>query len=238
MKTTLMITLLTLFSYANTISIPKDTQQLLVITADNWETKYASLKRYEKVGNKWQQVGKKIEVIIGRNGMGWGLGEHEVPKDAKIIKREGDGKTPAGLFRLGHGFGYGEFKIAFPYATYNTRHFHCVDDSTSKYYNQIVDSRKIIRDYNSHEFMLLKNDFYKYGITVAHNPNNIPQMGSCIFLHLKKPNDVASSGCSMMSEEELKEILKWLRKEHKPMLLQLPKNQMKAFDFFRDKTLF
>ncbi|MEA2028753.1 MAG: L,D-transpeptidase family protein [Campylobacterota bacterium] len=221
---------LTVLTFGNII-IPQDTKQLLVITADNWETKYASLKRYEKRANSWHQVGKEIEVIIGRNGMGWGLGVHSVPKDAKIIKREGDGKAPAGLFRLGHGFGYQNFNTTFPYATYDTRDFHCVDDSNSMYYNQIVDSRKIIRDYSSHEFMLLKKDFYKYGITVTHNPDNIPQMGSCIFIHLKKPNDVASSGCSMMHEEEIKEILQWLDKSKDPMLLQLPKEKFKTIGF-------
>jgi len=232
MKRLLFITLLLLPLFANSITIPKDTQQLLVIIANNWETQYATLKRYERESNSWKQIGSEIEVIIGRNGMGWGLGEHKVPKDAKIIKREGDGKAPAGLFKLGHGFGYSDFHTPnFPYKTYNTRDFHCVDDGNSMYYNQIVDSRKIRRDYSSHEFMLLKNNFYKYGITVAHNPENIPQMGSCIFMHLKKPNDVASSGCSMMHEEEIKEILEWLDKSKNPMLLQLPKEEFKKMGF-------
>jgi D-alanyl-D-alanine dipeptidase len=227
MQKLLLLTLFIASLGANTI--PKDTQQLLVIVAKNWESKYASLKRYEKKSNRWQQIGKEVKVIIGRNGMGWGLGEHVIPKNAKIIKREGDGKTPAGLFKLGHGYGYSDFNIQFPYQTYNTHYYHCVDDSTSKYYNQIVNSRKITRDYNSHEFMLLKNNFYKYGITVAHNPNNIPQMGSCIFIHLKKPNDIPSSGCSMINEHEIKDILRWLQKEKNPMLLQLPKSELKRF---------
>ena len=221
----------TLITYANNITIPKNTQQLLVIIANNWETKYATLKRYERESNMWREIGSEIEVIIGRNGMGWGLGVHSVPKDATIIKHEGDGKAPAGLFRLGHGFGYQDFNTTFPYATYDTRDFHCVDDSNSTHYNQIVDSRKIKRDYSSHEYMKMENDFYKYGITVAHNPNNIPQLGSCIFMHLKKPNDVASSGCSMMHEEEIKEILKWLDKSKNPMLLQLPKEEFKKIGF-------
>jgi len=223
---TLLSVFFTLITYANTISIPKETQQLLVIVSKDWKTKYASLQRYEKDAKVWKAVGNEIEIIIGRNGMGWGLGEHTVPKDASIIKREGDGKAPAGLFRLGHGFGYNDLAIEFPYATYSNRSFHCVDDSTSKYYNQIVDVRKISRDYNSHEFMRLKNDFYKYGITVEHNPNNIAQRGSCIFIHLKKPNDLASSGCSMMREDEIKVLLKWLDKSKDPMLLQLPINEV------------
>jgi len=223
-KLLLFVLLLTALN-AHTIAIPPKTQQLLVIVSENWETKYATLKRYEKKSNKWQQVGKKIEVIIGRNGMAWGVGIYNPPKDATLIKREGDGKTPAGLFGLGHGFGYRDFPIAFPYATYNTRDFHCVDDVRSRYYNQIVDSRTIKPDYDSHEFMLLQSNFYQYGITVEHNPQNRAGLGSCIFIHLKKPNDVASSGCSMMAPEELKEILRWLDKSKDPMLLQLPQEE-------------
>jgi len=226
MKKFLLLTLLLNSLYANTITIPQHTQQLLIILSDNWDTQYATLKRYEKHASKWHQVGKEIGVIIGRNGMGWGLGEYSIPKDAKVFKKEGDGKAPAGLFKLGHGFGYRDFKIKFPYKTYDTLDYHCVDDGSSKYYNQIIDSRKIKRDYNSHEFMLLQNDFYKYGITVEHNPQNIVGQGSCIFIHIKKPDDVPSSGCSMMSEKQIKEILQWLDQTKNPMLLQLPKSEI------------
>ncbi|KIM07405.1 MAG: hypothetical protein KU38_10550 [Sulfurovum sp. FS08-3] len=65
---------------ARTIAIPPKTQQLLVIVSKNWETKYATLKRYEKKSNKWQQVGKSIEVIIGRNGMAWGGWDIQSPQ--------------------------------------------------------------------------------------------------------------------------------------------------------------
>ncbi len=79
---------------AHAIAIPPKTQQLLVIVSENWETKYATLKRYEKKSNKWQQVGKSIEVIISRNGMAWGLGYTIPPKMQRVSNVRAMAKHP------------------------------------------------------------------------------------------------------------------------------------------------
>ncbi len=209
------------------IIIPKDSSQLLVVTTDNWSTKNGTLQRYEKTNNHWQKMGKALKVVIGRNGLGWGKGLHTTPKDAKYIKKEGDGKAPAGLFSLQNAFGYSKnnFKMNFPYAIYKTTD-HCVDDSNSIWYNQIVDSNTVIKDYKSFEHMKLRNNLYKYGITVNHNPNKIAQAGSCIFIHIKSKSGKGTAGCTAMIEDEIVSILKWLKKEKKPLLLQLPKAEM------------
>ena len=209
------------------IVIPKETSQLLVVTTDNWSTKDATLQRYEKTDEHWEKVGESISLVIGRNGLGWGKGLHTTPKHAKYVKREGDGKAPAGLFSLNNGFGYApsNFEMNFPYATYKTTD-HCVDDSNSQWYNQIIDSTKITKDYKSFEHMKLRNNLYKYGITVNHNPNQIAQAGSCIFIHIKSKSGKGTAGCTAMKEDEMITILKWLKGEEKPLLLQLPKDEM------------
>ena len=208
------------------ITIPRTTSQLIKVTTKNWNTKDGKLQRYEKdkKGN-WIKVGKAIDIVLGRNGLAWGLGVHTIPKDAKYIKKEGDGKSPAGLFYLGHGFGYKKFKINFPYATYK-RSDHCVDDSNSQFYNTIIDSKKVKHDYKSFEHMKLKNNLYKYGITVQHNPNNIAQAGSCIFMHIKSKTGKGTAGCTAMRESAITTILKWLDAKKNPMLLQLPQDEL------------
>jgi D-alanyl-D-alanine dipeptidase len=206
----------------SSITIPETTTQLIRVTTSDWNTKDGILQRYEKEQKgDWVKVGKAIEIVLGRNGLGWGLGLHQVPKNAKYIKKEGDGKAPAGLFALGNGFGYADFNISFPYVTY-TRTDHCVDDSKSQFYNTIIDSKNRPKDYKSFEYMKLKNDLYKYGITVKHNPHNIAQAGSCIFIHIKNNNGTGTAGCTAMSEEEMVTILKWLDVNKNPLLLQLP----------------
>ncbi len=198
-----------------------DTKQLLVVTTNNWSTSAGSLQRYERDNKRWVQVGKAIDIKLGRNGLGWGIGLHEVPKDAKIMKKEGDGKAPAGIFRLKQAFGYAPFKIDYPYEVYKVTD-HCVDDVNSKYYNKIVDSTKIERDYKSHERMKFPKDYYKYGIVVDHNgitegAKSKRGAGSCIFIHIKS---VPTAGCTVMNESQIQEVLRWLDPIAEPLLVQ------------------
>jgi D-alanyl-D-alanine dipeptidase len=214
------------------ISIPQETSQLLVVTTENWSTKDGTLQRYEKEDKQWKKIGKSIQVVVGRNGLSWGKGLHTTPKDAKYIKKEGDGKGPAGLFSIKNAFGYASapFTVNFPYSVYKTTD-HCVDDSNSKWYNQIIDSTKVEKDYKSFEHMKLKNNLYKYGLVVNHNPEQIAQAGSCIFMHIKSPSGKGTAGCTAMREEEITKVLQWLMEKKKPLLLQLPKVEMSKIDF-------
>ena len=197
-----------------------DTKQLIVVTTKNWSTPNGTLQRYEKADKAWHKIGKAIDIKLGRNGLGWGIGLHTTPKDAKIIKKEGDGKAPAGIFSLKQAFGYNPFVVDYPYEVYKSTD-HCVDDVNSKLYNKIVDSKKVAIDYKSKEHMKFPKDYYKYGIVVNHNHIDeygaIKGAGSCIFIHIKK---VPTAGCTVMSEREMKEIISWLDEKSYPLLVQ------------------
>jgi D-alanyl-D-alanine dipeptidase len=69
--------------------------------------------------------------------------------------------------------------------------------------------------------MKFPKDYYKYGIVVNHNhideAGAIPGAGSCIFIHIKK---VPTAGCTVMSEQEMKEIIRWLDEKKHPLLVQ------------------
>jgi len=215
-KSLLLLALFTLGTYAE---IP-DTKQLIVVSTKDWSAPSGQLQRYEKEGKTWQKVGKQLDIKLGRNGLGWGIGLHTIPKDAKYIKKEGDGKAPAGIFSLKQAFGYFPFVVDYPYEVYKSTD-HCVDDVNSKLYNKIVDSSKVNVDYKSKEHMRFAKDYYKYGIVVNHN--HIDEVGakkgagSCIFIHIKS---VPTAGCTVMREEDMKEIIKWLDADKSPLLLQ------------------
>ena len=215
-KILLLAILITVASYAQ---IP-NTKQLIVVTTKNWSTSSGILQRYENEGDHWHKVGKEVNIKLGRNGLGWGIGLHSIPKDAKFIKKEGDGKAPAGIFELKQAFGYFPFVVDYPYEVYKATD-HCVDDVNSKFYNKIVDSTKIEVDYKSKEHMRFPKDYYKYGIVVNHN--HIDEAGakkgagSCIFIHIKS---VPTAGCTVMREDEMKEIIEWLDVKSHPLLVQ------------------
>lgn len=204
----------------NASSMPKSSQ-LIVVTASDWTTSSATLQRYNYTKNSLSKVGEPIQVKTGRKGLGWGRGLHKIPKNATIIKKEGDGKAPAGIFTLKQAFGYAPLSIKYPYRVYS-RQNHCVDDTKSIYYNKIVDSSQIDRDYKSFEYMKLTKNYYKYGIVVNHNNidgNKKPKKGagSCIFIHIK---NVPTAGCTVMSEKSIKMILNWLNPKANPLLVQ------------------
>jgi D-alanyl-D-alanine dipeptidase len=217
MKILLTLCLSLFFAYAQKMP---HTQQLIVVTTKNCSTPSGILQRYEKKGNTLYKTGKAISIKLGRNGLGWGRGLHNIPKDAKIIKKEGDGKAPAGIFSLKQAFGYQPYVVTYPYEVYKTTD-HCVDDSKSKYYNKIIDSTKVKKDYQSFEHMKFPKDYYKYGIVVNHNhideKGAVKGAGSCIFMQIKK---VPTAGCTVMDEGEMKEIIQWLDADKNPLLVQ------------------
>ncbi len=212
-----MIFLMFGLACADTLSKSK---QLIVVQTKGWNDNSGTLQRYEKDAKGWHKAGERIDVRLGRNGLGWGIGLHEIPKDATYIKKEGDGRSPAGIFALKQAFGYTSFDVRYPYKVYKESD-HCVDDVHSEYYNKIVDSTKIIPDYHSMEHMKFPKNYYKYGIVVNHNhideDGAVPGAGSCIFLHIK---EIPTAGCTVMKEEQIKEIIRWLDAKKHPVLVQ------------------
>lgn len=206
--------------------IAAQSKQLLVVSTSNWTSSSGSLQRYEKKSNGWKKVGTSISVKVGKNGLAWGRGMHRVPKGTKRIKREGDGKAPAGIFSLPFVFSEYNIEIPYPHKKMTNLH-HCVDDSRSKYYNKVVDSSKIKKDYRSFEHMKFPSGLYSYGIFVNHNPNHVPMAGSCIFIHIKKANGKPTVGCTAMSKSSIKNIIHWLDPSKRPLLIQAPKGFIK-----------
>lgn len=231
-----LTTLLLSISFATASTNLANTKQILVVSTKSWKSPNAKLVRFEKIDKRWHKIGKPISVVVGKNGLGWGRGLHTIPKNTKYIKREGDGKAPAGIFRLINAFGYQPYSIKFPYSVYRESD-HCVDDSNSKWYNRIVDSTKVERDYKSFEHMRFAKNYYQYGIVVDHNPKAIANAGSCIFIHIKKPNNIPTVGCTAMSKNEIKEILKWLDPSKKPLLIQAPKSEIERLLPFKVKNI-
>ena len=191
-------------------------QQILLVVADDFNTSTAYLELFE--GDK------KIfetEVNIGKNGLGWGIGEVTLQQKNDPIKYEGDQKAPAGIFKLTTTFGYTyKSSSTLPYL-YTDQQLICIDDSNSPFYNQII--MKMGKE-KSFEYMKRNDHQYKYGITVAHNLKQIQQRGSCIFLHIEKAKGVGTAGCTSMQENDLKKILIYLDKTKNPILIQIPKS--------------
>jgi L,D-peptidoglycan transpeptidase YkuD (ErfK/YbiS/YcfS/YnhG family) len=200
---------------------PSTNCQLVVVRSPDDASTQARLQRFEKKGRKWIPVGNAVDVSLGRTGLAWS--NQAKAKTTDALKREGDGKSPAGIFTFGNIFGYApasEVSFKMPYMQADEA-LECVDDSNSEYYNQLVDNRLVKKDWTSSEFMRRNDHQYEWGIVVNHNTPAVAQGGSCIFLHIWKEPGAPTSGCTAMTEDQLLGLLHWLDPEKEPLLLQV-----------------
>jgi len=204
--------------------------QMVVVTTKDWTATEGLLRRFERKERAWQQVGPSVRVVVGRSGLGWGRGLTNFPPSAVPHKREGDGRSPAGIFHLTYAFGYAPAEevreIKLPYIQC-TESVECVDDPNSSYYNIIKDrptAEKV--DWKSSEKMRMSDDEYKLGIFIEHNTSPPePGAGSCVFMHIWKEPGHPTSGCTAMSIGGIESLLGWLDPRAKPVLVQLPQEE-------------
>jgi D-alanyl-D-alanine dipeptidase len=213
--------------------------QLIVVTTSNWQAVEGTLQRFERntAHDPWRPFGEPIPIVVGVKGMGWGIGlvaaeEPNVRLSSDPVKKEGDGKSPAGIFDLGTAFGYSAEPLPglkLPYLAL-TESIECVDDGHSKYYNRIVDRSAVTPDWNSSEHMRDTGESYRWGIVVDLNGTTVrnnqhapePGGGSCVFLHIWRDQSHGTAGCTAMSQMNLETLLPWLDPQRRPLLLQLP----------------
>jgi hypothetical protein len=206
--------------------------QIMVVTTPDWNAVEGTLRRYERspANPGWQEVGDPITVVIGKTGMAWGAGlppsnDPRLRASSDPVKKEGDGKSPAGIFGLSAAFGYAaQAKSGWrmPYVPLSPT-VECVDDPASKSYNHIVDNRSLAPDWKSSEHMLRPDDLYRWGLVVDHNADPVvPGAGSCIFMHIWEGPGRGTVGCTAMPGAQLESLLSWLDPAKKPLLVQLP----------------
>ncbi|MCX5819046.1 MAG: hypothetical protein NT047_03935 [Deltaproteobacteria bacterium] len=209
----------------------KPSLQALVVTTEDWSAVDAALQLFERKSAKfsWMPAGERIPAVVGRNGLAWGRGVHPDLPAGGPQKREGDGRTPAGIFKLGTAFGDAPGEsvpwIDLPYRQM-TESSKCVDDPASAAYNRLIDEGNVRQDWNSREEMKRSDEQYRLGIVIGHNTDPVaPGGGSCIFLHIWEKPSKGTSGCTAVSAVALEEILRRLRPEANPLLIQLPQQE-------------
>jgi L,D-peptidoglycan transpeptidase YkuD (ErfK/YbiS/YcfS/YnhG family) len=219
--------------------------QMIAVTTEDWNAVNGQLQQFERDTPKqaWRLVGKPISVVVGKHGLGWGVGLTPIDDPASHmasdpIKQEGDSKAPAGIFALGTAFGYAPTSLPeskMPYLAL-TPATECVDDTASKQYNQIVERSTVLVDWKSSEHMRSEGESYRWGVVVDHNgaaatnssARPIPGRGSCIFLHIWKGTGDGTVGCTAMPQPELETVIRWLDPKRNPVLVQLPEQKYLA----------
>jgi D-alanyl-D-alanine dipeptidase len=211
----------------------KDSSQLIVVTTADWKAVDGRLQLYQRgsAGGGWKAMGAPIAIVVGKRGMAWGIGVaplDDLRSSSDPVKREGDHTSPAGIFRLGEAFGYAAREPAgwkMKYVSLNSS-TDCVDDSESRFYNQILDSSTVSPDWKSAEHMRDAGEAYRWGLVIQHNaPPARPAGGSCVFMHIWGGPGHGTEGCTAMPEPQVLSILAWLSPSAHPLLVQMPVQQ-------------
>ena len=206
-----------------------DAGQMVLVLTPNWNAEHGQLRRYQRDANGWHQVGDTRAVSIGKSGAAWGIGLTAPQDDGHPVKREGDGRSPAGVFAIGTAFGYkANLSTQLAYAAMHADSY-CVDVSGSPYYNRIVRAsevgREAVKGASEHMRLDLINHGdprYRMGFVIEHNPAQEPMAGSCIFAHLWNPPGNATVGCTAMSPATMTSLLRWLQPAQHPLFILLP----------------
>jgi D-alanyl-D-alanine dipeptidase len=210
--------------------VPTSTRQLIVVRSESWAAVTGSLQRFERSSDgAWRQVGASTTVNLGRRGMGWGRGL-QTSEEPGPVKKEGDQKSPAGIFALGPAFGYRDAlpdgAKQYPYV-HVRRGISCIEDMKSKYYNQVIDPSSITHaDWSVRDEMLRPDGLFRWGVIIEHNAKDtVRGAGSCVFLHIWKGLGKGTAGCTAMPGETIEETLRWLDSSERPVIVQLPESE-------------
>ncbi|VVN36660.1 D-alanyl-D-alanine dipeptidase [Pseudomonas fluorescens] len=205
-----------------------NSQQLVVVTSKNWTDIQGTAQRYERDGSTFRKRGDAFTVVVGKNGMAWGKGLVGVEPGAEPAKREGDGKAPAGVFKLGTAFGFEKTaNTRLPYLAL-TATTECVDDGRSAHYNALVDGARTRKDWHSSERMRQEAG-YQQGIFIEHNTPASPAAGSCIFFHIWRSPTSPTAGCTAMDPADIAGLFEWLDPGLSPLLVQMPETQYERY---------
>lgn len=202
--------------------------QLLVVTTAHWDSAQGELMLFERssLEESWKRRASVIPVVVGKKGMAWDC-DGMVSLLPGPVKREGDCRSPAGLFAVGPLFGEESHRLHAQKMDFIslTPDLVCVDDPASRHYNRFVSTDTVAeRDWGSCEQMKSYLPLYAIGGVIQYNTNpSIAGRGSCIFMHIASSLDSGTAGCTAMEEEQMCFVASWLDQKKSPMLLQLPR---------------
>ena len=226
----------------NAFRIPKQTHQLIVGITNGWSGNTAQLRRFTRTSGGWRSADSEpFPAVLGPKGLAWGRGVHPIPEGASPkaakaplrTKREGDKRSPAGVFQLGSAYGYDAIWAArtkLKYVTVTAADLF-VEDVGSEFYNrQIRLDRPASTDWELSQQMEQTDPAHRLEVVVEHNtPSPIPGAGSAILLHIwRAEGKKFTTGCTAMSDSSIESIVAWLDPKAHPLYVLLPRSEYLA----------
>lgn len=160
----------------------------------------AELSYYKATGDGWTLV-FSCDANVGKNGVG--------------KTREGDMKTPLGVFPLSTPFGIlpdpsaddPAGRVVENYLQLTDQHYWC--GQNGPYYNRLIDNARPPEGYSpspADEHLIRYDPSYRYSMFVEYNIEGISSLGSAIFLHCTSANPY-TAGCVAVAEPFMRELI-------------------------------
>jgi L,D-peptidoglycan transpeptidase YkuD (ErfK/YbiS/YcfS/YnhG family) len=179
--------------------------QAVVVTAARYGATTATLSAYERVGDVWRRTFGPWTARVGTAGVA-PAGE----------KREGDGRTPSGVYGFEFFFGVApDPGVSFPYRRVTSRSIVWDDDPASPRYNTWVDLDREQAGVEPEPMYV--SPAYDHGAVIAYNTARTPGLGSAIFLHVSTGGPTA--GCVSLPAGQLVDVLRWLDPARAPRIV-------------------
>ena len=226
----LFLAILPISLLASPQPIPASCHAVLVAQPESWDSQSSLLQLYRRATSTspWSSTGATIQVHLGRRGLAWGRGLH--PIQPGIQKKEGDKKSPAGLFELGSIlYGY-DTQAGLPHWRYRqvTDRDLWIEDPSSPLYNRhlILSPHQPVPPGELYHLMRQSDPAHALKLFIRHNapPNALPGAGSAIFFHLCRGPLSVTTGCTSMEESDLRQLLQNFNPTDEPVYVLLPKD--------------
>ena len=120
-------------------------------------------------------------------------------------------RTPRGTYSLTQAFGIQKDPgTDLPYIQVDSSHYW-VDDPSSSYYNRLVSTNDVARNWNSAEHLVDASPAYDYAVVIDYNTDCVPGSGSAFFLHCS--TGAPTAGCVAVPENDMLFILQNLSED-------------------------
>lgn len=172
----------------------QETDQVVIVVGSGLDSSFVNVAYFNKdEAGSWQEA-FYVPGYCGYNGM-------------SETKREGDRRTPIGTYQFTNAFGILDNPGSILDYKVLDNHDYWVDDSSSKYYNQMVSTKNVAATWKSAEHLIKVNPCYNYSLALNYNEECTPGMGSAIFLHGLHPTKTWTEGCIAIAEDKVAELI-------------------------------
>jgi L,D-peptidoglycan transpeptidase YkuD (ErfK/YbiS/YcfS/YnhG family) len=207
-------------------------RQLVLVLAPDFGAVKGTVRRLERDGPDapWREVGNPAACVLGRNGLGVGRGL--TSPMAGPAKRQGDSRTPAGLFPLPETFGYATPEeasaggVRLPYVVVTDR-TSCVTDPGSALFGHVVGAGQRPAGVSLRQDRMVRDDGANvWGVVIGHNRDQVdPEAGTCLFVNVRPAEGPPTGGSIGCVKDVAATLVAWLDPAAGPLLAVLPRKE-------------